>query len=156
MHRRVGKSQPFGAQPHLRHGFFAGDIDGAVAGASQHAGRLRQKRRFADAGIAADQKHRAAHKSAAGDAVEFGHAGRKARGVLAFAGQALQRKLPALALGADRDRHRGGAGDILLDQRVPFAAGIALALPAIIRRAAVLADEGKCVFGHGGLVWPQI
>jgi hypothetical protein len=56
--------------------------------------------------------------------------------------------LTPLALGADRDRHRGRAGDVLLSQRIPLAAGIALALPAVIRRAAVLADEGEGVFGH--------
>ena len=35
---------------------------------------LDQKRRLADAGIAGHQQHRAAHKTAAGDAVELGHA----------------------------------------------------------------------------------
>ena len=146
LHRRVGKPQPLGAQPHLRDRLFAGDVDRAVAGAGQQAGRLGQQRRFADAGIAADQQHRAAHKAAAGDAVELGHAGGEARRVLALAGQALQRKRPPLALGADRDRH--AAGRIFFGKRVPLAAGLALALPAIIRRAAVLADEGEGGFGH--------
>ena len=74
LHRRIGKPEPLGAQPHLRDRFLAGDIDRAVAGAGQQAGGLRQQRRFADAGIAADQQHRAADKAAAGDAVELGHA----------------------------------------------------------------------------------
>ena len=69
---------------------------------------------------------------------------------MALAGQAFQREQPALALRADRDRHRGGAGGILLDQRIPLAAGLALALPTVIRRAAVLADKGEGGFGHGG------
>ena len=66
---------------------------------------------------------------------------------MALAGQCLQREQPALAPGADRDRHRGRAG-VFLGQRVPLAAGFALALPAVIRRAAVLADEGEGGFGH--------
>ena len=111
-------------------------------------GGLRQQRRFADAGIAADQQHRAAHKTAAGDAVEFGHPGGQARGVLALAGQRLQLEQPAPALAADRDRHRGRAGRVLLGQRVPLAAGLALALPAVEGRAAVLADKGE------GDSWP--
>ena len=32
-----------------------------------------------------------------------------------------------------------------------LAAGIAFALPAVIRRAAVLADEGESGFCHGGV-----
>ena len=112
------------------------------------AGGLRQKRRFADAGIAANQQYRAAYKAAAGDAVELDHAGRQARGVLALAGQQFQCQRPALAFAADRHRHRGRASGVLLGERVPLAAGFALALPAVIGRAAVLADEGERGFGH--------
>jgi hypothetical protein len=67
---------------------------------------------------------------------------------MALAGQRFQLERAPLAARAHRDRHRRGAGRILLGQRVPFAAGVALALPAIIRRAAVLADEGEGGFGH--------
>jgi hypothetical protein len=67
---------------------------------------------------------------------------------MAFAGQCLQREQPALAPGADRDRHGGGAGGILLGQRVPLAAGLALALPAVKGGTAVLADKGEGGFGH--------
>ena len=58
-----------------------------------------------------------------------------------FPAQLSGGELPPFTFGADRDRHRGCAGDILFHQRVPLAAGIALALPAVIGRAAVLADE---------------
>src|SRR5262249_10606047 len=98
---------------------------------------------------AADQKHRAAHKSSAGDAVELRHSRRQARRFLALAGQRLQRELPALAFAADRDWHRCGA--VFFGERIPFAAGLAFALPAVIGRAAVLADEGDGGFGHAGL-----
>ena len=59
LHRRVGKAEPLGAQPHLRHRLFARNIHRAMAGPRHQRGCLRQQRRFADAGIAADQQHRA-------------------------------------------------------------------------------------------------
>ena len=98
LHRRVGKAKTLGAQPHLRHRLFAGYVDRAMAGPRHQAGGLRQQRRFADAGIAADQQHRAADKTAAGDAIELGHPGGQARGLNALAGQGFQREQPALAL----------------------------------------------------------
>jgi hypothetical protein len=68
---------------------------------------------------------------------------------MAFAGQRLQREQPALAPGADADGHRRGARGVFLSQRIPLAAGFALAGPAVISRAAVLADKGEGGFGHG-------
>src|ERR1700733_5814246 len=70
---------------------------------------------------------------------------------MALSGEAFQLELAALAPTADRGRHGGGAGRILLGKRIPFAAGLALALPAVIGRAAVLADEGERGFGHVGV-----
>ena len=101
--RRLGEAEALGAQPHLRDRLLAGDVDHAVAGLRERGGRLDQQRRFADAGIAADQQHRAAHEAAAGDAVELGHAGGKARRVLRLAGERLEREHAALA------RRRGRA-----------------------------------------------
>ena len=86
----AAEAEPLGAQPHLRHRFFAGDIDRAVAGAGERGRDLDQQGRFADAGIARHQQHRAAHEAAAGDAVELGDAGRQARGLLRVAGQRLE------------------------------------------------------------------
>ena len=91
------EAEPFGAQPHLRHGFLAGNIDGAMAGAGEGGGDLQQQRRFADAGIAAEQQHRAAHQAAAGHAVEFGHAGRRAAAPHGLALERLDREQPAFA-----------------------------------------------------------
>ena len=56
---------------------------------------------------------------------------------------------PSLALGACGDGNRGGAGGVFLGQRIPLAARLALALPLVIGGAAILADEGKRIFGHG-------
>src|SRR5690349_21653681 len=119
-----------------------------MTGAREQAGCLGEQGRLADAGIAADQQHRAAHEAATGDAVELGHSGRQARRLLALAGQRLQRELPAFTSGADRDRH--GAGRIFFRERIPLAAGLALALPAVVGRAAVLTDKGEGGFGHEG------
>ena len=143
--RRVAQAQPLGAQAHLGDRFLAGDIDRAVAGPRQRGGGLDQQRRFADAGIARHQQHRAAHEAAAGDAVEFGDAARQARGVMRLAGEPLEREqaaLGGLAAGS------GGPLGAFLGQRVPFAAGLAFALPAGRRRPAVLANEAEAAPGH--------
>ncbi len=72
------QAQPLGAQAHLRRGFLAGEIDGAPARRGEGGGHLQQQRRFADAGLAADQQCRARNDAAAGDAVELGEPGRHA------------------------------------------------------------------------------
>ena len=95
--RRVGQAEPFCAQPHLRDRLFAGNVDGAVAGPRERRGDLDQQRGFADAGIAAEQQHRAAHEPAAGDAVELGDAGGQARRLVSFARERLEREQTALA-----------------------------------------------------------
>ena len=100
----VAEAEPFGAQPHLRHRLLAGDVDRAVAGARQRRRGLDQQGRFADAGVAGHQQHRAADEAAAGDAVEFGDAGRQARRLVGLAGQRLKREAAALA------RRAAGAG----------------------------------------------
>ncbi len=88
LHRRAGDAEPVGAEPDLRDGLLAGDIDDRRAAIGERAGDLEQQRRFADAGIAADQQRRAAHEPAAGDAVELGDAGNRARGVFGSRRQA--------------------------------------------------------------------
>ncbi len=150
----IAQSEPFGAQPDLRHGFLAGDIDGAVAAAGERRRGLDQKRRFADAGVAGHQQHRAAHEAAAGDAIQFRQAGRQAGCLMGLAGQWLQREAAALAGGAAgaggtaRDAAQPGQAVAFLDHGIPLAAGLALALPARRGCAAVLADEGLVAAGH--------
>ena len=149
--RGVAEPEPLGAQPHLRHGLFAGDVDGAVAGAGERRGGLNQQGRFADAGVAGHQQHRAADEAAAGDAVEFRQPGRQAGGLMGLADQRLERELAALAWSAARAGRAAGdtAGAVaFLDHGVPLAAGLAFALPAGRGRAAVLADEGQVAAGH--------
>ncbi len=142
---RLAQAQPLGAQAHLRDRFLARDIDRALTGARERGGGLQQQRRFADARIARHQQHRAAHETAAGDAVEFGDAAGQARGLMRLAGQRLEREQPAFAGFAPR----AGALGAFLGERIPLAAGLALALPAGRRRPAVLADEAQIALGHG-------
>ena len=59
--------------------------------------RLKHQRRFADTGIAADEKRRAGHQPAAGDAVELGDAGHAAAGFFGGGGEAFERERAALA-----------------------------------------------------------
>jgi len=123
-----------------------------MAGARHQARRLRQQRRFADPGIAAGPKapsrgQKPPPVTRSSSAMPEGSRG--ASWLLPV--RLFERKQPAFAFGADRDRHRGRAGYVFLHQRIPLAAGLALPLPAIIRRAAVLTDEGEDGFGHGGV-----
>ncbi len=130
---------------------FAGDIDGAVTAARQRRHGLNEQCGFADPGIAAQQQHRAADKTAAGDAVEFSHARGEARGVLGLSGQRLELKLAALP-----SRPSGAGGTpadtpiavALFDECIPLAAGLAFALPERRGAAAVLADVGEMAAGH--------
>ena len=146
--RGAGETEPFGAQPHLRDRLFTRNIDRALLRLRQRRRHLDQQRRLADAGIAAEQQHRAAHEAAAGDAIEFGDAGGEAGRVLRLAGERLEREAPALAR---RTAGRGRALGAFLGDRVPLAAGVALALPAAGLGAAVLADEAIGATGHGAL-----
>ena len=94
--RRIGQVHARGAHAHLRHRFFAGDIDGMAAAFGIFAQRLKDEGGFADAGIAADQQRRARHQPAAGDAVEFGDAGDAAGRRRVFGFQIFQREVAAL------------------------------------------------------------
>ena len=89
------------------------------------------------------------YKTAAGDAIELTHAGRRGEGrPLLLPVSDSSANVRPLRLERIETGIAGGAGGVFLDQRIPLAAGLALALPAIIRRAAVLADKGERVLGH--------
>ena len=142
MHRRFLNAEAPGAQADLRRRFFAGDIGDACAALGEAGSDLKQERRLADPGIAADQERRAGHQSAAAGAVEFGVAGEQARGFLRRAGQ--RGEVDFLALGAGRRGQRAwrsGLRGFKLD-RVPFPARLAAPGPFSIDRAAGLADIG--------------
>src|SRR5262249_30357397 len=138
--RRTCKAKPFGAQPHLRHSFLAGNINSAVARAGKRRRHLDQQRRLANARVAAEQQHRATYEPAAGDAVELGNVAGETRGVVRLAGERLEREWAPLARRLAWELRARGGG-ILLGDRIPLAAGVALALPAAVGGAAVLAHK---------------
>ena len=114
-----------------------------MAPASERGRNLDQQRRLADAGVTAEKEHGAAHESAAGDAIEFWQSRGEPWRLVVGPGQRLKRKEPPLA------RHtalwRSGT---LLGDRIPLAAGIALALPPAVGGTTVLADEARLATGH--------
>ncbi len=78
--RRRRKAKPQGAQADLIDRLLAGNIDDAPVLRGKRGAGLDDQGRFADAGFAAKQKHRARHETAAGYPVEFGDAGGDTRG----------------------------------------------------------------------------
>src|SRR5262249_8922338 len=146
--RGGGEAETLGAQPYLRDRFLARDIDGALPGARERGCGLDQQGRFADAGVAADEQHRATDEAAAGDTVEFSDAGGQARGLVCLASERFEGERPALSRRPSGTGEARLGGRVLLGDRVPFTAGIALALPAAVDSTAVLADEGEAALGH--------
>ena len=145
--RRLGEAEPFGAQPHLRDRLFARDIDGAMArrararpppGSAASTCRCRDRRR-----PAAPSRARSRRRSP-GRARPRRRRAAAPRCVSPASGSSANSR-PLRGCASRRRRARGGA---LLGDRVPFAAGVALALPAAIGGAAVLADEGLSLTGH--------
>ena len=97
-------AEPARALGHLAHGFLAGRVQhGLVAG--ERRGALQQQRRLADAGLAADQRHRARDEAAAQHAVELREAGRHARfGLASRAARQPRRRPPRVPPGRRRAR----------------------------------------------------
>src|SRR5262249_60471625 len=97
-------------------------------------------------GPAAGRRPRARPNPAAGDGIESGRPGGEPWSAASRAGERLERKQAPLARrAAGQLRTRG----TLLGDGVPLAAGVALALPAAVGGAAVLAYEGHFAAGHG-------
>ena len=76
-----------------------------------------------------------------------GDPGCEPRRIVRGSRQRLKREQPALAWRAARHLRTRGRSAFFCD-RVPFTAGVALALPAAVGRAAVLADETLLAAGH--------
>ena len=74
-------AEPLGAHFDLPRRFFAGHVETREPCLAHGGKRLQQQGRFADAGVAADEDHRAGHEAAAEDAVELADA-RRAPGLL--------------------------------------------------------------------------
>ena len=144
--------QALGAQRDLLRRFLAADIQHFFVRREMRQ-RLQQQRGFADAGIAADQHHRALHQPAAQHAVELDDAGGRARHFCRFDfGEHLHlaaRRQRAEAVLAAR-RHLCHA----LHQRVPRIAMRALPLPLRHLPAAFGAGIDRFCFCHTYLlIW---
>ena len=149
LHIGAREAKPLGAQAHLSDRLFARNVDNAVSLPRQHRAGLNEQGGFADAGLAAQQHDGARNKAAAGDAVEFAHAGCDARSGWRLSGQTLQSE--GAALQGCAGRHCANAcGDALLHNAIPPLTGFAFALPAGRKRAAILANEAGARLGHGG------
>ena len=141
------RSKPLCPKPHLRHGLFTGDIDDSVPASGEGRSRLHEQGGFADAGIAAHQHRRSPHETATSHAIQLADARLNARRFFGLPGKRRQRNGTAL-LGCLARTPADAAQRIILDDRVPFAASIALPGPARVHRAAVLADELGFCLGH--------
>jgi hypothetical protein len=93
----VTQGKPFSAQSHLRDRLLAGNVNGTLTAARVRGRDFKQQRRFADAGIAAQEQHRSAHQPAAGHAVEFGDTGGQPRRFDRLALERLDDEQPAFA-----------------------------------------------------------
>ena len=152
-HRGIIESQPLGAQPYLGDGLFARDINDALTFAGKCRQGLQQQRRFADAGVTADQHPGTWYKTAARNPVELANASDDAGRCRTFAPQAHQPRGAALRqagpLGA-RQRCRR----LFLDNRVPGVASIAFARPLVGNSTTGLTDKVRG-FGHGPCLMEQ-
>ena len=126
--------QPIGPELELRRAFLARNVQYAAL-AGEAIGRLHEQRRFADARVAAEQHHHAREQTAAGHAVQLGHARGDARGVHH---RYVGKPLDAAALLRQAHRYRR-----FLHQRVPAAAGRALAHPSGRFIAAFSAEKNR-------------
>ena len=142
--RDLREAEAGGAKPDLVRRLFAGEVERAEALRGDGGGGLKQQRRFADAGLAAEQHRGALREAVAHRAVEFADAGRDALDLAAFVGEAFDGRGLGAPLRLQPRRRRARTCAPFLRERVPLAAGRAFALPFGGDRAAGLADIARC------------
>ncbi|OQA40623.1 MAG: hypothetical protein BWY52_02823 [Chloroflexi bacterium ADurb.Bin325] len=143
-------AQPLRAQLDLRGGFLAGDVEDRALAAAQRMAQLDQQGGLADAGVAADEHHRAGHDAAAQHAAQLADRHRDA--LIAVGGDVGQGQ--RRAAGRQRGAGRPARRRLLhghLDQRVPLAAIGAAPHPLALRAAACLTDVSGPRLCHGRL-----
>ena len=143
-------AQPEALRPHpyLRAGLLARNVERAQPGLRKARGGLQQQRGFADPRIAADKDGACRDEAAPQHAVQLIQPRARARRRCFLGGQIRQLQ-DRSARAAQCLRTRPGGQRRFLDDRAPFAAGIAAALPFRMARAAGGAGEGGRVSGHG-------
>ena len=144
--RRIGQAEPRCAHPHLAGCLFPAHIDDAVPFPRDLCRSLQQQRRFTDSGIASHQDRAARNQTSAERTVEFGQSGLLANGHFARLVEVdeFHRATPARQIVLQREDRRGR----IFDQRVPFRAIGALALPAVRNTATGLTDIAFLGFSH--------
>jgi hypothetical protein len=142
-------AQTLRAQGDLLRRFLARHIQNLAA--LRHFGNgLQQQGGLADAGVAAEQNHRAVHQAAAEHAVQLAHAGGLARHFHRAHARQIHHLRAVRRPRLETRIFRLGRGDVFL-QGIPFAAMRAFALPFGHGAAAFgAAVEGFWGFGHGG------
>jgi hypothetical protein len=130
LHRGVAEAEAAGTETHLVRRLLAGNIGDREPARGNVGRRLKQKGRFADARIAADQSSRARDEAAAHGSVELGDAGAHPlrKRDLGVEPDQLDRAAAAAKIVPRREGRYDRAR--ILDERVPFGAIAALALPA--------------------------
>ena len=142
--RAFGDLQPLGALLDLGGRLLAGDIDRLHTIAGEPRGDLEQERRFADAGIAADQRGRGWHDAATEDAVELLHTHHDSGRRFGLGIQSDEFGLAGpLRARLGRGEAARRAADGLLNQRVPLATARAFAAPFGVNFATGLAHKGS-------------
>ena len=142
------QSQPLGAQPNLARRLLAAHIQTRHR-LRQMMHRLQQQCGLADARIATNQHHTAAHQPAAENTVKLADAARHQRLRLQLhriQPLHLPGGNPGITAALARARRRDRRGFLL--QRVPGAALVALPLPFRIHRATIAADKTRLSLGH--------
>ena len=140
-------AETFGAHFDLPRRFFAGDVEAGESFLAHRGERLKQQCRFADAGVAADQDHRAGHQAAAEHAIELADTGKHPA---FFARIDLMNRrrvffVPEAQFAARRRRFL----EALFGEGVPLIAVGTFAEPFGRLKAAALASEDGFSFGHG-------
>ncbi len=141
------EAEAAGPHGHLTCGLFPGDIEAAKAGLG-----LKQERRFADPGVAAQQHHGPGHQSAAEDAIELRQARRQALGTVLGLDLSqidhLGRRRAGPVSPPLRSARRRGCGQGFLE-RVPGRAVRTLTGPFRKACAALAAGVIQFLFRHG-------
>ena len=136
----VAEPEALCAETDLIRGFLTRNISDRFAREREFSGGLKEQRRFADAGIAADERCRPRNEPAAQRTVKFGNAAGHPVGQSGFAVERHKRYgTPAVLQIMPGGKGRYDAARIL-DQRIPLKTVIALPRPFRGNRATDLAD----------------
>src|SRR5437899_1937345 len=143
--------ETIGTEAQLIRRLLAGDVERCNPLALESRGTLHQQRGFADARLAADERHRTRNDPAAEDEIEFGEARAPARGGCLGDGGEADRRIVGWTAPARLPIRRSAhppLRDRLLNQGVPRAARVALAAPFGLVGATFGAAKDRAALMH--------